>query len=214
MFERIITKDLSDTVSKRKKREINVSIGQEKDGMRRSKRRSVEKAISNCCQFIIIEPLFCFAFFLVFHIPYLVFHFPFSAFHPTTKQQYIFATRWIARLDRAWKFKKLKNSCALQLRFIDSVRLWSRNYIERSRTIRKICCTSLIRICILKILMKGKKNFERKCNNPNPITLSTYRLIDKCNKCNGRAANLFSSEYGKNFSREIEYFFVYIPTLY
>lgn len=214
MFERINTKDLSDTVSKRKKREINVSIGQEKDGMRRSKRRSVEKAISNCCQFIIIEPLFCFAFFLVFHIPYLVFHFPFSAFHPTTKQQYIFATRWIARLDRAWKFKKLKNSCALQLRFIDSVRLWSRNYIERSRTIRKICCTSLIPICILKILMKGKKNFERKCNNPNPITLSTYRLIDKCNKCNGRAANLFSSEYGKNFSREIEYFFVYIRTLY
>lgn len=166
MFERIITKDLSDTVSKRKKREINVSIGQEKDGMRRSKRRSVEKAISNCCQFIIIEPLFCFAFFLVFHIPYLVFHFPFSAFHPTTKQQYIFATRWIARLDRAWKFKKLKNSCALQLRFIDSVRLWSRNYIERSRTIRKICCTSLIRICILKILMKGKKMQQPKPNYP------------------------------------------------
>lgn len=78
MFERINTKDLSDTVSKRKKREINVSIGQEKDGMRRSKRRSVEKAISNCCQFIIIEPLFCFAFFL--RIPYSVSRFPFPVF--------------------------------------------------------------------------------------------------------------------------------------
>lgn len=123
-----------------------------------------------------------------FRISFSVFRFPFSAFRfPSDDWATLYSQQGESRFDRAWKFKKLKTSCAFlhdSDSLIGSIMIYELQVvIGNDKEFSFFSPFDVINNRFLRTRETQEEFFERKCDN-EPNYLSR-------NKCNERAANYF-----------------------